>query len=83
MLKEDVVTSKKELLSVAKKTGYPLALKVVGPVHKSDVGGVTLNIKSEKHLEAEFNRMMKIKGCKGCSGAADALRYRAFYRCKI
>jgi len=34
----------------------------VGPVHKSDVGGVTLNIKSVKHLEAEFRRMMQIKG---------------------
>jgi acetyltransferase len=35
---------------------------VVGPVHKSDVGGVTLNIKSKKHLEAEFNRMREIPG---------------------
>jgi acetyltransferase len=63
-VKEQVVSSIKELLSVAKKTGYPLALKVVGPVHKSDVGGVTLNIKSVKHLEAEFRRMMQIKGVK-------------------
>jgi acetyltransferase len=64
VVKEKVVSSKKELLSVAIKTGYPLALKVVGPVHKSDVGGVTLNIKSVKHLEAEFNRMIHIKGVK-------------------
>jgi acetate---CoA ligase (ADP-forming) len=64
VVKEFVVTSKRELLAVAKKTGYPLVLKVVGPVHKSDVGGVTLNIKSEKHLEAEFQRMMRIKGVK-------------------
>jgi acetyltransferase len=64
VVKEAVAKTKKELLGVAKKTGYPLALKVVGPVHKSDVGGVTLNIKSEKHLEAEFSRMMKIKGVK-------------------
>ena len=64
VVKEQVVSSKKELLSVAEKTGYPLALKVVGPVHKSDVGGVTLNIKSLKHLEAEFRRMMQIKGVK-------------------
>lgn len=62
LVKEAVARTKKELLGVARKTGYPLALKVVGPVHKSDVGGVTLNIKSEKHLEAEFSRMMKIKG---------------------
>ena len=64
MVKETVVNSKKDLLSVANLTGYPLALKVVGPVHKSDVGGVTLNIKSLKHLEAEFRRMMQIKGVK-------------------
>ena len=64
VVKEDVAATKRELLTVAKKTGYPLALKIVGPVHKSDVGGVTLNIKSKKHLEAEFNRMMRIKGVK-------------------
>jgi len=64
VVKEKVVTTRKELLAVANKTGYPLALKVVGPVHKSDVGGVTLNIKSVKHLEAEFKRMMQIKGVK-------------------
>jgi len=62
VVKEQVVTTKEELLAVAGKTGYPIALKVVGPVHKSDVGGVTLNIKSAKHLEAEFARMMQIKG---------------------
>ena len=64
VVREYVITTKRELLSVVKKTGYPLVLKVVGPVHKSDVGGVTLNIRSEKHLEAEFQRMMKIKGVK-------------------
>jgi acyl-CoA synthetase (NDP forming) len=64
VVKEKVVNSKNELLAIANKTGYPLALKVVGPVHKSDVGGVTLNIRSLKHLEAEFKRMMQIKGVK-------------------
>jgi acetate---CoA ligase (ADP-forming) len=60
VVKETVITSKAELLPVAEKTGFPLALKVVGPVHKSDVGGVTLNIKSMRHFEAEFDRMMQI-----------------------
>jgi acyl-CoA synthetase (NDP forming) len=64
VVKEAVASSKTELISLADKTGYPLALKVVGPVHKSDVGGVTLNIKSERHLEAEFIRMMQIEGVK-------------------
>jgi len=61
VVSEAVVSSESELFSLAEKTGYPLALKVVGPVHKSDVGGVTLNIRSSQHLEAEFNRMMLIK----------------------
>jgi acetyltransferase len=65
VVKEKVVYSKEELLDEAVRTGYPIALKVVGPVHKSDVGGVTLNIKSAKHLEAEFTRMMQIKGVNG------------------
>lgn len=60
-VKEAVVRTRRDLISKAEKFGYPLALKVIGPVHKSDVGGVTLNIKSRTHLVAEFNRMMKIK----------------------
>ena len=44
----------------AKEIGYPLAMKVIGPVHKSDVGGVALNIKDECNLSAEFERMMQI-----------------------
>ncbi len=62
---ETVVTSKKELAEQAGIMGFPLALKVVGPVHKSDVGGVTLNIRSRTHLEAEFSRMIRIKDVKG------------------
>jgi len=61
-VKEAVVKSRKELIALAERAGYPLALKVVGHVHKSDVGGVTLNIKTPAHLEAEYNRMMKIGG---------------------
>jgi len=60
-VKEVVVKTKKEIAALANKVGFPLALKVIGPVHKSDVGGVTLNIKSLTHLEAEFTRMIKIK----------------------
>jgi acetyltransferase len=65
LVKEGIATTKRKIIALAEKMGYPLALKVVGPVHKSDVGGVTLNIKSRKHLEAEFARMMKIKGVTG------------------
>ncbi|HZL76539.1 MAG TPA: acetate--CoA ligase family protein [Bacteroidales bacterium] len=63
-VKEAVVKTKKEVAALANRVGFPLALKVIGPVHKSDVGGVTLNIKSLTHLEAEFSRMIKIKDVK-------------------
>ncbi|PKP02606.1 MAG: CoA ligase [Bacteroidetes bacterium HGW-Bacteroidetes-6] len=49
------------LVSAAEKMGYPLVMKVVGPVHKSDVGGVVLNVKDAEKLTQEFNRMMQIK----------------------
>jgi acetate---CoA ligase (ADP-forming) len=63
-VKEVVVKTKKEVSALANRVGFPLALKVIGPVHKSDVGGVTLNIKSLTHLEAEFSRMIKIEDVK-------------------
>lgn len=44
----------------ARKAGYPLVMKVVGPVHKSDVGGVVLNVKDEETVIREFNRLIKI-----------------------
>jgi len=61
-VKEGVGATREEVLALAGEAGYPLVMKVVGPLHKSDVGGVTLNIKSETHLLAEFERMMHIPG---------------------
>jgi acyl-CoA synthetase (NDP forming) len=40
--------------------GYPVVAKVVGPLHKTDVGGVVLNIKTPAHLELEFSRLMQL-----------------------
>lgn len=51
MVPEMVSDSKGELTAFADKVGYPVVAKVVGPVHKSDVGGVALNIMSAEHLE--------------------------------
>ncbi len=65
MVKEGVVQTREEALALAKEAGYPVVLKVVGPLHKSDVGGVTLNIRSPEHLLAEFERMRRIPGATG------------------
>ena len=60
LVPELVSTSKDELSAFAEKVGYPVVAKAVGPVHKSDVGGVALNIRSKEVLSAEFERMMQI-----------------------
>jgi acetyltransferase len=57
---EFVSADKDEVIAFAEKSGYPVVAKVVGPVHKSDVGGVALNIRSKEVLSAEFDRMMQI-----------------------
>ena len=62
---ELVSTSKQEVADFAERCGYPVVAKVVGPVHKSDVGGVALNIRSRQVLEAEFDRMMQLPEATG------------------
>ena len=58
---EAVVKTKDEAVKFATEFGYPVVMKVVGPVHKSDVGGVVLNVKDAATVEKEFERMIKIK----------------------
>ena len=65
LVPEMVSTSKEALMAFANEVGYPVVAKVVGPVHKSDVGGVALNIRTEKHLALEFDRMMGIQDATG------------------
>jgi acetate---CoA ligase (ADP-forming) len=57
---EAVVKTLFEAFEAAGELGYPLVMKVVGPLHKSDVGGVKLNVGSKESVQAEFERMMKI-----------------------
>ena len=58
--KEITISEVDKLDAAIIEVGFPMVMKVVGPVHKSDVGGVTLNIKTNKEAESEFARMMKI-----------------------
>ena len=64
MVQELVSDQKEDLTSFAERIGYPVVAKVVGPIHKSDVGGVALNIRSKEHLALEFDRMMRIRDAK-------------------
>jgi len=60
--KEMVVSTVDGALDAANNLGFPLVMKVVGPIHKTDVGGVSLNIKSNETVTKEFHRLMKIEG---------------------
>ncbi|MGM9760497.1 MAG: acetate--CoA ligase family protein [Parabacteroides sp.] len=60
-LAEECVSDQPEvLLEFARRVRYPVAAKVVGPIHKSDIGGVALNIRCDEHLLFEFERMMRL-----------------------
>jgi acetyltransferase len=56
------VHSCEEAVECSDKLGFPLVMKVVGPVHKTDVGGVSLNIKSVETVKKEYERLMNIDG---------------------
>jgi acetyltransferase len=58
---EAVVTSAEDAINAARLLGFPVVMKVIGPVHKSDVGGVALNVKDEKTVNCEFERMIRIR----------------------
>lgn len=57
---EAVVRTREEGILAAREVGYPLVMKVVGPVHKSDVGGVVLDVQNEASMLGEFQRMIRI-----------------------
>ncbi len=52
--------NKSELLELSKSLTYPVVQKVIGPLHKSDVGGVILNVKNRGELIVNFNKLMQI-----------------------
>jgi len=64
-VREEVATEEASLFELAHQIGFPLAMKVVGPVHKSDVGGVALGIDNDVVLREHFERMCLIEGCSG------------------
>ena len=55
-----VAQDKEDALHAANTIGWPIAMKIVSPdiLHKSDVGGVKLNIKNKDELYSAFDAMM-------------------------
>ena len=55
-----LVTNAEEAVEQARRTGFPVAMKIVSPniVHKSDMGGVKLNITTVQQVRDGFDLMM-------------------------
>ncbi|MFN0054471.1 MAG: GNAT family N-acetyltransferase [Planctomycetales bacterium] len=53
-----------EALAAASQVGYPVALKILSPqiTHKTDVGGVALNVRNAEGLRMAFSEMMERAG---------------------
>jgi len=49
-----------EAVKLAKKIGYPVVLKIVSPqiIHKSDAGGVKVNLKNDSEVKKAFNEII-------------------------
>jgi acetyltransferase len=61
IVREVTVTSETMATETAEKLGFPLVMKVVGPIHKTDVSGVVLNVQDMETVQREFKRLIKIK----------------------
>ncbi len=64
-----------DMAEVAERVGYPVAMKVFGTsiIHKSDFGGVALDIKDAKMLETAKNEMIKKLEASGIADDVDGL----------
>ncbi len=59
------IKNEEELNAIEKDIPKPWVIKVSGPIHKTDVQGVTLNVNSNDFAKKEIKRMLKIKDADG------------------
>ncbi len=62
---EKVASTKDTAIEFARELGYPVVMKVVGVLHKTDVGGVILNIQDDEQAAEAFEKIMSIPEAKG------------------
>ncbi|MBR1205966.1 MULTISPECIES: acetate--CoA ligase family protein [unclassified Bradyrhizobium] len=81
--KEDVAQTAAEAVKIAKAIGFPVVAKVVSPdiLHKSDIGGVVLNLGNAAEVKKAFNditaRVKKLKGKPKLEGILIAQQVKA------
>jgi acyl-CoA synthetase (NDP forming) len=59
--KFNVAKSEKEAAEMAEQTGYPVVLKIISPeiIHKSDAGGVIVNLKNFEEVKAAYKIILQ------------------------
>src|ERR1700733_6449350 len=81
--REEIAQSAADAARIAKKIGFPVVAKVVSAdiLHKSDIGGVVLNINSPAEVKKAFNaitaRMKKLKNKPKLEGILIAQQVKA------
>jgi acyl-CoA synthetase (NDP forming) len=81
--KEEIATTATDAVRIAKKIGFPVVAKVVSAdiLHKSDMGGVVLNLKSPAEVKKAFNditaRVKKLKNKPKLEGILIAQQVKA------
>ena len=63
--REALARDPKQAVAEAARIGFPVVLKAAGAtlLHKTEVGGVALNLKSPAEVMEQANRLLKIPGC--------------------
>jgi acetyltransferase len=64
-VKEQTANNLSDALKYSEILGFPLVMKVLGPLHKTDVGGVRLNVSQIYEVKQLFSELMKIKDATG------------------
>jgi acetyl-CoA synthetase (ADP-forming) len=59
--KFEIARNEAEAIKFAEKIGYPIVLKIVSPdiIHKSDVGGIILNVKDTNDVQKGYDQIIK------------------------
>ena len=66
-VKSHPARSRDEAVAVARRLGYPVVLKVLSPAitHKTDVGGVRLDLRTDEHVALAFEGILQsVARCK-------------------
>lgn len=82
LVKTYFVASPDDLKPILSNIEFPIVMKVDGPIHKTEVGGVITNINDVETVREKFNQLMKIEGATGVVVQPMASGVELFFGCK-